>query len=1399
MNIYDLFDSNKKPSKPTVSESRIEIIHEFAEDTDLFTSAGLNGVAATQDSDNVASPVGSGVEEGSGGPSWPEVISALTQGYPDIDPTDALKPLMQKYRVSYNYFDKLAQQQGYKDVFDAYAEFEELPTTGPTMSKGVEESGRHDARSPEEKAERKAYIKAHGHPPPLTPASVLFNYTPEVGKRARDFYLRKKGIPQHELDKMKEDGVAEAIETIQGREYPVDPGLYYVWAWDGAAVIYGEYNTPEQAEMHLPHIEQKAIKRVGPYVKGAFRVSDGRNLLRRYGVAVRDVTETSIEKAEQYLLDVTKKQAEKLGGVQRDMYGKIEKTFGPKGPQRKKGVDRALNRVHGKDNLGEVTGDLKFDTMLSKLVSSGKFQTIAKQWADIIRQFPQYQEKSQSADKIVGMFPDMFPNGYPGGHFYGSDGGAYQEMMQLWKRIGPRAFAGNDEDEDGNPADGEDSWHSVLDYSENYTDYWNRLAPIYQILNTVPGSRAYAPVLTMVWHELFGGGVEHGTDDINKKDVAEGDLMRSAWEKNHKASTSQPTGHKPGWALDPQTKLKLKQRQQVKQRSGVEETAPLSRDARRELVAPTDRDTIRRELWKYVRSLDQEGSSNRAHAMAYSCPTWGQLYRQFHNDISQLLSRAPTELLAQALQEIQSKFQVVAEGYVDRNGPIENTPQVVWWRKTQGGDNIYWKVFPSLSTASRARENLANSLYKKYGKNFTIGNAKFDPLDPAQCRAADADRYMTKKPGVTEGSTHSTTNESSWSTNPLNPMSPFSPMNPYSPLKPENLNHLSGIGVVIGSGLAVYGVALAQAFKDLFQHPETATMGEIKKVQSQIRELYKKTKILKTDQGRAKAQQDLTAAYEVLEQLKTRVHSGLAEAAGKPLSVEQLATISDEALDAAYHYGRSTPGNTFGWQANLKSAAYAKKMIDSGETDIEKISDAIHRGWNVTAQAFIQNPMIFDDSKTMAPEKLQAKLAQRQRLVTQNYAQLPEDEKEKDRVVARAMLQAITGEPGVAEGRGTLSPEVQTKVEQMAQRFATLLRNNILRTRKENVSQLGYSKEQADQEAKEAVQQIRFVAKNLSKNWQASDWIIDVADTGAKGIYNILMNQKSLDEFNWESKYPGITQALNQAFAHAWQSVDGLDQQGVAESAVPSWLAKGKQVRHEGISNRPCTVQGIEGGKVVIRDWTGKLFKVLAATLKPVTGVASEDSNMPVAVDSISPIHGVTEYNGNVNDTQLKNVDADNHSQGEGDFVKNQLHTMKRVITHLDNAIGSNEDLPDWVQSEIAQAVDKIVGVMDYSISSKEQDIEKHHGGSALMKEGSQSFRNGMQVKLTPEYADRPDEIFTVSHCDQERGRCWIGDKQGRGWSATFDQLIPVEDDDDELDIMENYLQQLKRAGYEIL
>jgi hypothetical protein len=148
---------------------------------------------------------------------------------------------------------------------------------------------------------------------------------------------------------------------------------------------------------------------------------------------------------------------------------------------------------------------------------------------------------------------------------------------------------------------------------------------------------------------------------------------------------------------------------------------------------------------------------------------------------------------------------------------------------------------------------------------------------------------------------------------------------------------------------------------------------------------------------------------------------GLAESVVmENLNIDQLAAVSDEALDNAYHYGRSTPGNSFGWQANLKSAEFAKKAIDSGITDIEQIADQIHKGWNVTAQAFVHDPNQFNDTAKLRDSgKLQAKLEQRAKLMKIEYAQLPEEEKEKDRVVARALLNAITGKHGVDEASMT--------------------------------------------------------------------------------------------------------------------------------------------------------------------------------------------------------------------------------------------------------------------------------------------------------------------------------------------------------------------------------------------
>ena len=75
----------------------------------------------------------------------------------------------------------------------------------------------------------------------------------------------------------------------------------------------------------------------------------------------------------------------------------------------------------------------------------------------------------------------------------------------------------------------------------------------------------------------------------------------------------------------------------------------------------------------------------------------------------------------------------------------------------------------------------------------------------------------------------------------------------------------------------------------------------------------------------------------------------------------------------------------------------------------------------------------------------------------------------------------------------------------------------------------------------------------------------------------------------------------------------------------------------------------------------------------------------------------------------------------EGSYVKNQIHTMLRVLTHLENAIGDDEDLPEWVQDKISQSKGMIVGLMDYIISEKEREIEriKGHEGAQMAEDAS--------------------------------------------------------------------------------
>ena len=104
---------------------------------------------------------------------------------------------------------------------------------------------------------------------------------------------------------------------------------------------------------------------------------------------------------------------------------------------------------------------------------------------------------------------------------------------------------------------------------------------------------------------------------------------------------------------------------------------------------------------------------------------------------------------------------------------------------------------------------------------------------------------------------------------------------------------------------------------------------------------------------------------------------------------------SDAALDSRYGYGRASGDKrSFGREANRSSAAAALRALRRGKrsgsgTSTEAGADAVHRGWAKTAKT----------SSDQTPEKK----AKRAKLANTEYKDLPDDEKEKDRVSFNAV------------------------------------------------------------------------------------------------------------------------------------------------------------------------------------------------------------------------------------------------------------------------------------------------------------------------------------------------------------------------------------------------------------
>lgn len=492
---------------------------------------------------------------------------------------------------------------------------------------------------------------------------------------------------------------------------------------------------------------------------------------------------------------------------------------------------------------------------------------------------------------------------------------------------------------------------------------------------------------------------------------------------------------------------------------------------------------------------------------------------------------------------------------------------------------------------------------------------------------------------------------------------------------------------------------------------------------------------------------------------------GVAEGSEQNLSVQQLATISDEALDKAYGYGRSNPGNTFGWQANLMSAAYAKKMIDAGVTDIEKISDAIHKGWNVTAQKFVQNPDQFDDTEKLRQAgKLEAKLAQRAKLMKINYGQLDNEEQEKDRVVARALLQAIKGQQGVAEDQvkeaQTYGPDNPYQVkpgENFGKVFEPGRRSGVhyhlntgmvtdpfyfkLNNKLYSVSNKG------DGIPREVGTNDRDLGQDVSM-----PSLIDYPGTDDPNLklakdYAKLMgyNPEDMDEIKpllaVMKSNPAFKRQVQDKVKNQDNSKKPFGNQGVAEGWDDMLAAVEKR--------REKKTGEIERGHKhdIKHTATGRM--VTRRTDDQGISVGTDDESKPEvekrgvgrpkkdkAPERVTA-KAYKHKHGRVEEGMEDEMPAGNYETGErgeydreGDMAKEQLHTIEQAAQELKSILSDEENLPEWVQSKITKAMDYVDTARDYMLAQHDDRVNERELSKAERKEKERVFKKDMKPQM---------------------------------------------------------------------
>lgn len=121
--------------------------------------------------------------------------------------------------------------------------------------------------------------------------------------------------------------------------------------------------------------------------------------------------------------------------------------------------------------------------------------------------------------------------------------------------------------------------------------------------------------------------------------------------------------------------------------------------------------------------------------------------------------------------------------------------------------------------------------------------------------------------------------------------------------------------------------------------------------------------------------------------------------------IKKATELSDHALNEKYGYGLSTDITSFGYKSNKLSATYGLHEFFYGEglgiNDIEAVASAVHDGWSFAAYH------IKDSRYLTQPHKKTSRVV----LADTPYSKLNESEKEKDRIVARTIIDFLASCP----------------------------------------------------------------------------------------------------------------------------------------------------------------------------------------------------------------------------------------------------------------------------------------------------------------------------------------------------------------------------------------------------